>query len=64
MEPKVTMATFEPFGPTLILLTTLRKNCFIDRQLSHSFGWLPHILPEPSTMNTKSTLPFNKRRHG
>ena len=61
VEPNVIMATLDPSGPTFILLTTLRKKDFIDRQLSHSCGWLLHILPEPSTMKTKSTLPAHKQ---
>ena len=60
-EPNCIMATLDASGPIFISLTILLKNDFIDRQLSHSFVLLSHILPEPSTMKTKSTIPAHKQ---
>ena len=62
-EPNCIKANLDASGPMFVLLTILLKKDFINSQLSHALPVSLHILPEPSTMKTKSTLPAHKQTH-
>ena len=63
IEPNCIMANLDASGPISVCLTILLKKDFINCQLSHALPVSLHILPEPSTMKTKSTIPAHKKTH-
>ena len=63
IEPNCIMANLDASVPIFVFLTIFLKKDFINCQLWHVLFVLLHILPEPSTMKTKSTIPAHKKTH-